>query len=391
MSTRTRNSTARVSTVRSSVARESTARASTTGLPNRSSNVASRRLELPTYEPPTKPLTEKARLNLLRVVNNNANRKLQEQYKKAGECITISAGEINDVLIEKERRVKRKQDKRSDGAQNEEDQEAMKSFEEMQEMVDRTTIRMEEAIRKLIDGGQYVADMISTLDAMRQEQIALQPSLSMSSQGMRTRQQDTSSDDEDPDPTIPVSTAHSSQISGASDSFQRSFNEAQDRYMNSSAAERYSRHNDYIGFRRAVHDAHFGDAEQEYELPRQSEWFTSDNDPAPGITLREARQLAEGMTVGVELAVVKSKMEMTCPLTLKEFEDPVTSTKCPHSFERTAIMELINSSTARAGGSNRRGARDGRKVVHCPSRGCDKVGSCTHFASILSLISTDAW
>ena len=55
---------------------------------------------------------------------------------------------------------------------------------------------------------------------------------------------------------------------------------------------------------------------------------------------------------GEDIAINSEKTSLRCPITLLRFKDPVTSTKCPHSFERSAIEDMI-----KRGGTNRRGGR----------------------------------
>lgn len=56
---------------------------------------------------------------------------------------------------------------------------------------------------------------------------------------------------------------------------------------------------------------------------------------------------------------------MKCPLTLLPFRDPVTSTKCPHSFEREAIHDMIARSNFQIPPPPNRGGRRIR-AVKCP-------------------------
>ena len=66
-----------------------------------------------------------------------------------------------------------------------------------------------------------------------------------------------------------------------------------------------------------------------------------------------------------ELAVASERISIKCPITLLPMKDPVTSTKCPHSFEREAILSMINASDVRVGGSEGRGAVI-QKAMQCP-------------------------
>lgn len=75
-----------------------------------------------------------------------------------------------------------------------------------------------------------------------------------------------------------------------------------------------------------------------------------------------------------DVAIAREKTSLKCPITLLPFRDPVTSKKCPHSFEREAILSMIISSGARVGG-RRRG--EGERAVKCPV--CEQVRIWTFF------------
>ncbi|EZF31796.1 hypothetical protein H109_07186 [Trichophyton interdigitale MR816] len=47
---------------------------------------------------------------------------------------------------------------------------------------------------------------------------------------------------------------------------------------------------------------------------------------------------------GDEVMIKSEKFSITCPLTLRPFDEPVSSTKCPHSFERSAIESMLSRS-----------------------------------------------
>ena len=74
-----------------------------------------------------------------------------------------------------------------------------------------------------------------------------------------------------------------------------------------------------------------------------------------------------------DIEVAGEKISLKCPLTLLPMQDPLTSTKCPHSFEGEAILDMIKSSSTvvntEADGTQtqtqRRGAR-GIKAIKCP-------------------------
>ena len=148
------------------------------------------------------------------------------------------------------------------------------------------------------------------------------------------------------------------------DAFTTRHDDAKTRYQSHTRAERYAENNDYISFRKLVHDARYPSGE--VQLPHARTWFPAGDVPAPGITARPTSTRRRGAANDEEdgdeeeddddLAIAREQISTKCPLTLREFEDPITSKKCNHSFERTGILEFI--------GGNRTGQ------AQCPVSGC---------------------
>jgi hypothetical protein len=137
----------------------------------------------------------------------------------------------------------------------------------------------------------------------------------------------------------------------------------------------YATNNSYIGFKKLVHDAtHPG--EEAPPLPNPSTWFPSGSPSRTQPAASQSRALAGRANAAAhddddddessDLEVASERITIKCPLTLLPMKQPLTSTKCPHSFEKDAILEMIAASGARVGGSTHRGATDGERAVKCP-------------------------
>lgn len=70
---------------------------------------------------------------------------------------------------------------------------------------------------------------------------------------------------------------------------------------------------------------------------------------------------AEEETISDDLVLMQKEVSLTCPLTKKLLEDPVTSKKCRHSFSKAAILSHI------------RHYRQRRGHPKCPIGGCDQT------------------
>lgn len=129
-------------------------------------------------------------------------------------------------------------------------------------------------------------------------------------------------------------------------------------------------------------------------MPHASTWFPSNspsdptntnNDTTTTSTLANTRnknkhtnnttnsEVPPSPTSSEDLAVASERISIKCPLTLLTMKDPVTSQKCPHSFEKEAILGMIAASDVYVGGNGggRRGG--GQKAMKCPV--CEVVSS----------------
>ncbi len=135
---------------------------------------------------------------------------------------------------------------------------------------------------------------------------------------------------------------------------------------------RYASHNTYIGLKRVIHDAQHPGADAP-PVPHADTWFaadpTSQSSSAPNASGASGSQPqrkdggeSDSDSSSVEIAYEKTSLR--CPITLLPFRDPVTSTKCPHSFERDAIIAMIDGGHAAM-------RVEGEPLVQCPV--CEKM------------------
>ena len=128
----------------------------------------------------------------------------------------------------------------------------------------------------------------------------------------------------------------------------------------------YAQNNDYVGFKKLVYDAQFP-GDDAPPMPHSSTWFSEQSPSSPNPHTRGAATGARNQPAAGDddLAVASERISVKCPITLLPMKDPVTSTKCPHSFEKEAILSMINASDVRVDGSGSRGA-GGEKAMQCP-------------------------
>jgi hypothetical protein len=331
------------------------------------------------YEPPIFTLNPKAQRALADLTRKHNLKLLDNKFEHARDAIQNSAAEINERLNNKEV-AGRKLRQRQQAAQNGDTDAAMAAaeadLEQMRAKVESMTKRMEEGMRRMIDGRIAVEQMknsiASAAESARAEASTQASTLATRSQARRRRGGDDEDDEEDdyevPTPTDPD--AGTQAVASVSEGWMNKLDDQKIKYQNLSLGQRYAKDNDYITFKRIVHESRFPDGE--VEMPHASAWFTASGAaPQPGVTGDGGDEDSDD-----DIQIQRTKTSTKCPLTLQEFRDPVTSSKCKHSFEASAIMEMIQHSHETVGGqpaSRSRAAAGGEKTVRCPVASCDHM------------------
>ncbi|TLS23994.1 hypothetical protein PpBr36_08099 [Pyricularia pennisetigena] len=110
--------------------------------------------------------------------------------------------------------------------------------------------------------------------------------------------------------------------------------------------EKYAENNDYIAFKRHWHDGLHPNEDK--AMPDASRWFDEDGNPR----LDEDGGDDDDDDIAYGPAVTSTR----CPITLLPFQEPITSKKCKHTFEKSAIVSMFRG----------QGEKD------CPMGGCVK-------------------
>lgn len=371
MSSRNRHSTVRPTSSRPSVA----------ATPNRGTTD-----DLPPYKKPSHPLDNDA-TKLLRELQGRTLNDVKRHNVQAATTITSSAALVNDMLRDHALYIERRQKKWDAGKGLDDKEEEENTMKELQNKVDEATAKLEESMRAVIDTGIATQRLDDTLDWLRQNapkqledeyqtqmtQRATQRQL-QSQMESQARTQDADGDvdmiadapDEGPTPGPTPLNGSRVALTGASEIFTTRMQREKDVYTARSLTARYARNNDYRNFKGMVHDAKYGDSGP--VLGHEDTWFTDAGTPAPGIT--DSTQRGD-FDDDDDIIVDKATISTRCPLTFQQFKDPYTSTKCPHTFEKNAILDMIRMSANRIGGGGQRG--QGEKAVECPLTGCSQV------------------
>lgn len=366
--------------IRSSNVKPTASRPSAVATPSR--NVAD---ELPPYKKPSHPLDNDAARQLRELQGRSLN-DVKRHNKQALETITATAASVNDMLRDHSEYLGRRQKKWDAGKSLDAKAGEERAMQELQERVEGATAQLEESMRALIDSGIGAQRIDETLDWLRQHaprqleeefqtqmtQRATQRQSQMNSQRRRTRDADGDEDmseeeelDDGPTPGPTPLDGTRITLTGVSELFADRQQRQKDTYTSLSLTARYARNNEYRDFKRIVHDAKYGDAGP--ALGHEDTWFTETGSPAPGITNTQRGAFDDDDDIIVDKATISTR----CPITFQQFKEPYTSTKCPHTFEKTAILDMIRTSSNMVGTGGPRGG--GARAVSCPVTGCDQV------------------
>jgi hypothetical protein len=333
--------------------------------------------DLPIYKKPSYPLDAEATRKLRELQGRNLH-EVKKHNKQALETITATAESVNDMLREHSDYIARRQKKWDTGKGLNDRAQEERDMEKLQGRVDDYTVKLEESMRAVIDSNMATQRIDETLDWLRQnapKQLEDEYNTQMTQRNtqrqsqinsQRRRAQDPDGDDgsaaeelEDgptPGPTPLDGTRIT--LTGVSEQFKLKQQEKKDAYTSLSYTARYARNNEYRDFKRIVHDAKYGD--EGPPLGHEDTWFSEAGLPEFGITNTQRGTFDDDDDIVMDRATISTR----CPLTFQQFKEPFTSTKCPHTFEKNAILEYIRRAPGR--------------MPHCPVTGCDQVSSLPH-------------
>ena len=290
------------------------------------------------------------------------------KLKAANNHLTQAAADINDRLhakVDIHNQGKKRREAMSSQGSNDVNNEEL---EQMQQETDNMTDVLEQKVREIIDARAEVEgveralrELDANASANRGVVAPTQSTLGASQfRGLKRRRRE-AEDEEDGEGEEEENSQPVMEGDGVVEVLKRKIAENREAYQAGSMTERYASHNDYVGFRKIVHDARYP-GDKAPPLPHASTWFA----PGNGGTQQSSAGGAAGTqtTEDDDFQVASERISIKCPITLLPMSDPVSSTKCVHNFEREAILGMINTSEVRIGVDGRRGV--GQKAMQCP-------------------------
>ncbi|KAL8715704.1 MAG: hypothetical protein Q9220_000371 [cf. Caloplaca sp. 1 TL-2023] len=362
----------------------------------------------PAYQPLAHPLNPTAQHTLQNLSTAHAFNDLKRRLHTAANHLTEITGDLNDQYQikrtdhdrQKARRAARAKEFEisSQGTGNgDDDEESERRIDDAWKDVDAWTTKMDEGVRRVIDvqarleGAETAFKDLNSNVA--QGRTATQSTLGASqfrtqSQRQRRRRQQqqnpedmavsSDTDDDNDDALSPVATADSTTTTQppALTVFRDKLLASSIAYTSLSLRNRYASHNDYIAFRKIVHDARHPN--DDTPLPHSSTWFPQPHQPSSSLNKINNRSATRSMSHEApseeeddDIQIAHERLSLRCPLTLLPITSPLSSTLCPHSFEKSAILSVLSLSTLTITPTQ---ATNGRKVydkcVQCPECEC---------------------
>lgn len=320
---------------------------------------------LPDYVPPSAPLNQRGQDALAALLRTYPLEDIEKRLKEANDMLIQCAGDINERLTEeKSQHQKRKaraarqarEEGSSDAPSSPHNKEEDERLEETRAKVENMTKRMDKEIRKGIDGYAYCNGLSDALKSLARTADAASTQATQIASSAITM----------PGSTLPpAATPAPPSLTPALKAALEAHNE---RYTALPLSTRYASHNDYTSFKQTVHEMSFPvDAGNVPALPHARTWFASEEGgagPQPGVTNAHGANADDSDD---DIAIDRENISTRCPITMAEFREPMKSAKCPHTFEKEAIVGLIRG-TRPPTGHGRRGAWT--PTCECPVPGC---------------------
>ncbi|CAJ2505480.1 Uu.00g128740.m01.CDS01 [Anthostomella pinea] len=307
--------------------------------------------QLPEYEPPSCPLNTEARRALAELSRNQDTRKYEDELNKSISLLTSSVGNINDRYSTRKGSLRRMQEKReqSQAEKNEREWAEEKAVLALRVDVPQLTDECDRAVRDVIDlrieledGKQALKDTVRRVEAETANAVQWKAARDARDNAAGEEDEDEDMADAEPD------------VVGPTRILRHEKKKAADDYATKTLHERYGLNNDYVGFKSMWHDAIHG--QDGKPLPDATRWFTQNGGDGDGDDDEDE-----------DLVLAEEHISINCPLSMVVMDQPYTSRKCKHTFNKPAIAEFL------------RGHQGGRAM--CPQTGCNKEVSLADFYS----------
>ncbi len=310
-------------------------------------------LPLVPRQPPVAPLNAEAQQALAYLQRQQKiTKRLNHHLTQAADQLANAAVQLNDRGTNYTLEYRRKC-KRAEANGEEEDEQEKTAYEGFQRKVEELTRTMDNGIRSVVDDQTWVDTLPEIM-----ERIARKAEASAATSQQQQQTQDTDGEADEDQATAETPAPAPEDV--PSTLIKTAAEDLASKWSSKTLTERYSQHNAYVGFYRGVYDAR-NPGEDGPPIPHHSLWFANEEDVngsyiAPGTqtqTQRTRRQNRgasneedaeneqDNQDSSSDIEIAREKISIKCPITFLPFTDPLTSTKCPHSFDRSGIMDML--------------------------------------------------
>lgn len=320
---------------------------------------------LPDYEPLSFPLSDTARRELIELSNHRGAAPYEAQLKDSIRHLGLSVSDLNERLRRGQDRLaivsERRKEKDADKTAEEERLE--QQLPEFENDVEKLTRESERALRETIDRKAELEDEASVLEDLSTTATTNSIAQTRSAAATQSRRRRANGVDSDEEEDAAANGADEGDrqepVTSVVDTFRDLRAKKRAEYTGLSVHQRYGLNNDYVGFKKLWHEAAAG--EDGPPLPDASRWFDSNGEPDMTIPNRDAQN--GSFDDDEEVAVSRENISVNCPLTLLPMNEPYRSRKCPHVFEKAAILDYLPF----------------RGELQCPQTGCSQVRISSSF------------
>ncbi len=305
-------------------------------------------LPLVPRQPPVASLNAEAQQALADLQRQQKiTKRLTHHLAQAAEQLATVATQLNDRGTNYNLAYRKKR-RRGETHGEEDNEEEKVAYEDFQRKLQDLTWRMDNGVRSVVDDQTWVDALPEIMKQMARKAQASAEASQTETQLIDSEDNDEVTRTEAPPPTteeVPSALIKTAREELASD------------WASKTLTERYSQNNTYVGFYRSVHDAK-NPGEDGPPIPHHSLWFASEEDVnatyvAPGTTIQRSRRPRgpsnegdeDGDISSSDVEIAREKISIKCPITYLPFTDPLTSTKCPHSFDKPGITAMLHRTT----------------------------------------------
>ncbi|RVX70477.1 hypothetical protein B0A52_05976 [Exophiala mesophila] len=300
------------------------------------------------------PLSDAAQLALADLLKAHAkSTQLTEHLALAIKELTDAAAGLTEAAYDRKRRYDREERRRKQNGEQLDEQD-IANHEAFQTQVQDLTQKMDMSIREVIDDRIWLEDLpaiskdvlSASLDeqsTQRTDEIYNQSPTPIAS--TRDTEMEKESGEHDSRlsqttngsmaATVPTTTPHSI--------LQQKLQQQAREWQGKTLTERYAYNNDYAGWKREVHDNQDPQGEGA-PLADAKQWFAAEEGRGQNDSKGQRVRGDDDDESEDEIEISRERLSYKCPLTLLPFEDPLTSTKCNHSYEKEAILDMLRTS-----------------------------------------------